>query len=181
MGKSKNTMISFRVDADLKQRIEDAARHAGQSVTVFLQRAAERAVRKVESMPVKQPKRGRGEPPTFFKAQCETAVQGGSLGYHHAGYELARHLPHLGPYDAEEGQWERELTILGDLVQPTEEVHPGAIVFRPELRDDAAVFAWFERWFPRSMALVPKRRRSQFLAGVYAAADDEVIELTFGE
>jgi hypothetical protein len=44
-----------------------------------------------------------------------------------------------------------------------------------DARDDEAVLGWFDCHYPKCMALVPPRRREQFLAGVYRAHDEERI------
>jgi hypothetical protein len=43
----------------------------------------------------------------------------------------------------------------------------------PVRSDDGAVLAWFDRWVPRCMTLVPRRRRQIFLQGVYRYALEE--------
>jgi hypothetical protein len=48
--------------------------------------------------------------------------------------------------------------------------------FASELRDDKAVWRWYCKYLPRCMALVPARRRSQFVAGVYGAAEVDLID-----
>jgi hypothetical protein len=47
--------------------------------------------------------------PTFFRAQCRTASQGGAESYHSAGYTLARHMSGLEPYDVESDEWAAEI------------------------------------------------------------------------
>jgi hypothetical protein len=41
-----------------------------------------------------------------------------------------------------------------------------------EAEDDEGVLAWFDRELPRCMALMPRRRRPQFLKGVYAMFEE---------
>jgi hypothetical protein len=92
--------------------------------------------------------------PSFFKALCWTASQGGSGSYEWAGYGLAGALSNLGPYQLEDDEWAEELDRLDSLIRD------------PDISDDDVV-AWFDRWLPRCMALVPSRRRKSFLKGVY--------------
>jgi len=42
-------------------------------------------------------------------------------------------------------------------------------------QDDDGVLAWFDREFPKCMALVPPRNRIQFLKGVYGIHEDRDI------
>jgi hypothetical protein len=43
-------------------------------------------------------------------------------------------------------------------------------------RDDGGVLGWFDRELPRCMALIPRRRRASFLAGIYEeVAEDDVV------
>lgn len=39
--------------------------------------------------------------------------------------------------------------------------------------DSQAVWAWFKRYFPKCMELVPARRREQFVAGVQKTHEDD--------
>jgi len=178
VGKSKT--ICFRVSAEEKERIEDAARRKGQSVTTFLQKAAEAAVRKVEAMPATKPRQFGGVP-TYFRACCWEASQGGATGYKRPAYELARHLAHEQPYEMGDDEWSAELQELADLLMPEAPDRPttpgGLSMIAYELRDDEAVWAWFEEHYPRCMKLIPRRRRKQFVEGVYECADNDDIGL----
>jgi Protein of unknown function (DUF1778) len=170
---AKTETIIVRIDPDAKRRIEAAAKQRGQSVTTFLLEAAEKAARKVESMPVARPT-GRGACPTWFLATCREASRGGSWGYEVAGRKLAAALSAEQPWDLDEGEWTTQMERLAELVLPTDPDRPN--MFATHLRDDTAVLAWFDEHFPRCMKLVPMRRRSQFVEGVYQAADNEEVE-----
>ncbi|WP_439628917.1 hypothetical protein [Gemmata sp.] len=91
--------------------------------------------------------------PTYIRAHCRTAARGGSSGYGEAGFHLGHHVRELEPHDTEQEAWagiiESELAPL---------VAAG---------DDASALAWLVRRYPRVMANVPTRRRSNFLAGFY--------------
>jgi hypothetical protein len=91
--------------------------------------------------------------PSYFRACCSEASRGGASGYHHPGHELARHLDGEIPYTAEDEEWEAECELLYALV-------------RCDDRDGAE--RWFVEHFPKCMVLVPRRRRSSFLDGVFA-------------
>lgn len=89
--------------------------------------------------------------PTFFRACCNTARQGGDCGYQTAGRELMRHYRSRIPHGYCFQEWSEicehlDLSLAdGDL---------------------KAAEAWFSAWYPRCMALVPKRRRGSFMKGV---------------
>ncbi len=105
--------------------------------------------------------------PAFFRGLCRDARSGGRGGYKAAGHELARHVGDLVEGDGPEV----ELEELAGLLFPRSPDDPKQIAY--VRRDDEAVWAWFQREFPRCMDLVPTRRRGKFLEGVYQAADDE--------
>lgn len=107
--------------------------------------------------------------PAWFRAACQCAAQVGSQSYFGAGYELARHLQELLK---DEPDTDDKLDELSKLVLP---VLPGTALIWGELREDNLVWAWFWRELPACMKLVPVRRRKQFVAGVFAAVDDDVV------
>lgn len=96
--------------------------------------------------------RGRGPCPTWFFATCHEASQGGAATYAWAGRKLMGALAGEMPYEYAEDEWHDKLEQLEELL--------GA-------EDDEQVIEWFERELPRCMKLVPKRRREQFLKGMY--------------
>lgn len=92
--------------------------------------------------------------PSFFRCCCRDVSRGRiDASYSHPGYELARHLSRLVPYEAEFQEW---LDILEAELWPL-----------IESRDDEAVIKWLLEHYPRCMALVPRRRRDAFLQGFY--------------
>ena len=103
-----------------------------------------------------------GACPSHFRAICRRASEGGSSGYDEAGYHLVAAIGDLAPYDVEGENWDRQLQGLADLLLLTD---GGGMTLVPP--DDDAVLAWFVRWVPRCMALIPQRRRGTFLEGVY--------------
>jgi hypothetical protein len=177
-GMSKTGLICFRADPEFKRRIVLAARGKGQTITSFLREVILRAVTKAESrQPVKR--QSRGACPAYFRACCEQASRGGTLGYGRAGYELARHLGSVGPYELEADDWQAELNRLGELLRPTGAPVGSGDIHRiaDEDVDNDAVLGWFDEHCPRCMELVPRRRRAQFLEGVFKAMEDDEIEL----
>jgi hypothetical protein len=171
---TKTKPICFRTDPETRARIEDAARRRGKSLTTFILDATLDAAKKAEAAPALADRQFRGVP-SYFKACCWEASRGGQRGYKTPAYELCRHLAASQPYGLEDDEWEAELQELAGLLAPPWPGNPDMIAFH--LRDDGAVWAWFERHFPKCMELVPRRRRGQFVAGVYEAYDDEIIEL----
>lgn len=95
--------------------------------------------------------------PTFFVACCDTAKQGGSMSYAGAGEALYRGTGTLVPQAYDYDEWQEELERLDGLI---------------EAGDDSAVIGWFEERYPRCMALVPARRRQNFLEGVYRISEE---------
>jgi hypothetical protein len=100
--------------------------------------------------------------PSFFRACCLDVKCGRvPAGYEHPARELVRHLADLVPHQVDAEEWSPCLRRLALLVAD---------------RDDQGVLDWFLRHYPRCLALIPKRRRPNFLAGVYAAAEEFGIE-----
>src|SRR5205807_1715393 len=96
--------------------------------------------------------------PGFFLACChDVKRQNVSAGYDHPAYELMRHLSRLEPDAYEDDEWEEEIDNLFQLIAA---------------RHDTAILVWFEKFYPKCLALVPKRRRSSFLQGIYQGAQD---------
>jgi hypothetical protein len=98
---------------------------------------------------------GSGACPSYFRALCRTATDGTTGGYRHVGAQFIGGVASIIEGDADD---QAKLDELAALV--------GA-------RDDAGTLAWFDRELPRCMALIPARRRHQFLAGIYQAVHDE--------
>lgn len=160
---AKDGVMIMRVNPEVKERIEEAARLSGLSVTSFVigaaMKAAEQAIKKGQ-----QPAKFGGVP-SFFRALCSEASRGGSMGYARAGYELARHADNLAPDVSEMSEWLPEVEKLNSLC---------------ESDDRAGIYAWFVQHYPRCMELVPSRRREQFVDGVLSAAEDGRIGENWG-
>ena len=97
----------------------------------------------------------RGVCPTFFRALCMEATQGGRHSYATAGYHLAGHTTGLLELSDEEPE-----TKLADLYQALTD------------SDESAIIDWYKRELPRCMAFVPVRRSSTFAKGVQACWED---------
>jgi len=157
-------MLVVRVDGETKRRIEDAAKAKAVSVTTFVTEAAVREAQRTKPI---DPRRHFQGVPTFFRACCAEAAQGGTGGYASAGFHLASGVASLHD-DPDEVMDE-----LRDLVAAARRADALDIrANRPLNYADRAVLAWFDREFPRCMALVPARRRQQFLRGIMSADDE---------
>ena len=107
--------------------------------------------------------KGFGACPSYFFASCREASRGGSNSYQSAAYNLYGGRRGLLPYEVEQEVWVTLLEELQGLVTA---------------RCDGEILAWFDRWLPRCMALVPRRRRQSFLKGIYRY--DEETEFEWG-
>jgi len=91
------------------------------------------------------------ECPTFFRACIRRAQKGGSLGYAEAAYQLIGAVETI-VYGDVEGEVLEAFTVLTDA-----EAH----------------MAWLDTYLPRCMALVPRRRRESFMAGIQRWLDEQ--------
>ena len=163
---AKQKMIGVRVDDALKRRIEKAAESQGVTITTFLIRAAETAVKAAEKKQASARNRepGRtaarktsGACPTFFKALCLEASRGGDQGYDWTGRKLVRSAASLVVWDTPD-ELRAKFAELKRLIRG---------------RDNEGVLGWFDRELPRCMALIPRRRRPSFLTGVYEEVEED--------
>jgi len=103
-----------------------------------------------------------GACPTFFKALCYEASQGGDKSYYSAGYELARHLSSNIDDDAQLKKLVRILETKNE-----EKMHH-------------SIRSWLKRYLPRCMKRVPSgRQRGSFMDGFVQCIDDDNAELYF--
>ena len=98
--------------------------------------------------------------PSFFRAACYRAAQGGSSSYASAGWHLANSVGSQIPDDVDLNDWIDEIEILQGLAAED---------------DRRAIWNWFAAHYPKAMTLVPARRRDQFAAGVQQAWEDDRI------
>jgi hypothetical protein len=94
----------------------------------------------------------------YFAFRCAEASCGGDTGYDDPAWHLAIHIYHEHPLDISWAEWKAEVIRVNDLCR---------------IRDDDGVWKWFRYHYPRCMALVPSRRKRQFLTGIYRAYDQE--------
>jgi hypothetical protein len=120
--------------------------------------------------------------PSFFRSLCRSVKRQLNTehrhitgSYSHPAYELSRHLAdRLQPGELDREHWETELAKLGALLRPADPAGPEA---GPGRRTDAGIGDWFQEHYPRCMALIPRRRRHQFVAGVRSAFEDGILVL----
>jgi hypothetical protein len=118
-------------------------------MTTFIEQEATRVAERIlDNPPVPS-----GPCPSFFRCLCVEATAGGQNSYKTAAYELTQHV--------------------GRLVDETDAVDD--LIALVDSGDDAGVLGWFETHLPRCLAMVPQRRRDQFVQGVYAFEDDHGI------
>jgi hypothetical protein len=98
-----------------------------------------------------------GPLPSYFVLNCAAASAGGRGSYSEAAWHLAVHV--WGDFITHHGM-SRSIALLDRAL---------------ERRNEGGVLAWFDRHYPRCMALVPRRRRAQFARGIWAAHEQERI------
>ena len=158
---TKDSNIILRVDPKAKERIALAARSRGKNMSTFILDATMRQVVKVESQPEPRRAVGSGPCPTYLRAMCETAKAGGSTGDEAVGDDLLNLAATEPSWDVEEQEWSRRLRNIEKLLARRRRI----VSEGPEV--DAAVLACFEEYVPRCLRLIPARRRTALLRGVY--------------
>ena len=95
--------------------------------------------------------------PTFFRALCLTASQGGTHSYKDAGYDFGIATAGEIPYDADSEEWDKMLEEVKRYIKS---------------KDKERIWQWYRRVYPRAMELVPDRRKDAFVDGILQAYDD---------
>jgi hypothetical protein len=150
-------MLTIRIESGVRERIEQAARALGKSVSAFVLEAAVKAAERVQSRDESpKPTRLNSVPP-FFRALCETASAGGGHSYVLAGEELAHHVDCGVIAEEHVGNWKQ---VKGDLLEAARKY------------DRQAVLRWFDEHCSACMELVPSRRRDGFVDGVVKYASE---------
>lgn len=148
----------LRISIEDKATIKAAAVQVGKSLTTFIVEAALKQVRVVQRRP---PSRGiHGGLPTWFRATCYDAANGGANGYESAGFGLARACGSEIPHDLDFDEWGIQVDVLKGLLDD---------------EDGDGAWKWFKQHYPKCMVLVPSRRWQQFIDGVRRAHEDGLI------
>lgn len=145
-------MLTIRLETQLKERLEQAARSRGQSLSAFVLEAATARASRTQSGEAGTGglhARVHGGVPSFFRALCDTAAAGGGHNYESVGFRFAGAIDQLSPDD--EDDWHTHTRALG-----------------PLCADDNVdgIVEWFAETFPDAIRLVPARRRESFARGV---------------
>ena len=98
--------------------------------------------------------------PTNFRASYARAREGGTHSYYWVGRSFTAQLESNIPYDLSFDEWDDRIGDLHKMISTG---------------DNQGIWNWLQGFFPRCMQLVPRRRREQFLQGVYAYAEEEWI------
>lgn len=151
-------IIVLRMSAELKATITAAAEQLGLPLTTYIIDAAlKRALHlRQENASGAQGVRLSAD----FRILCNEAVKGTADGYATPGYRLAALVGMQRPDGIDYETWLTQVDALKALLAN---------------RDDAATWAWFQQHYPDCMALVPARRREQFLYGVRRAYEQDLI------
>lgn len=156
--------ICIRVTEQERDRLKNAAAQANKTLTRFIKDAAFGAAAKVKKVTETTPHVHTGYP-SYMRATIAEASRGGATSYRTVAHQLARHLAGEIPDSADYDTWQEELDRLWNLLYPARS------------REDELVLSWFDTHYPRIMKAIPRRRRQQFVEGIYEAADEERIEL----
>jgi hypothetical protein len=155
---NKGANLVLRISIEQKAEIQSGANALGQSLTTFVIDAALKQARRVAKRP---PTRGvHGGVPTWFRATCYEAANGGATSYETAGRKLASAVGAEVPHNVDLDDWVAEVAVLIDLLAG---------------KDERGAWEWFQQHYPKFMALVPARRREQFIAGVLRAYLEDCI------
>ena len=153
----KETTIVLRMSAELKATITAAAEQLGVPLGTFItDTALKRALQlqRARAAAVEE-----AQVPADFRTLCKQAVKGAN-GYATPGWHLATLVGIQRAAGMDDETWARQVDALKALLAN---------------RDDEAAWAWFQLHFPRCMALVPPRRREQFIYGVREAYEQDLI------
>lgn len=157
----KVEILILRVKSEDKTKIASAARKQGQSITNFITyialKEANKILRKEREMGKTIERPVHGGIPTFFRALCLTASQGGSHSYKDAGYSFGIATEGEMLYDAGTDEWQKMLQEVSKYIEN-------------ENRD--GIWRWYKKVYPKAMTLVPNNRKSNFIDGILEAYND---------
>lgn len=149
--------IILSVSAELKVQLQSAADALGQSLSTFITDAA---LKKALQVAERQAGGLATSVPSYFRALCVQAHHGGPSGYVMPGWYLGAILATQRPREVDAESWERHIDALKALMAN---------------QDDEAIWQWLRAHCEACMALVPSRRREQFLHGLRRAYEEDLI------
>lgn len=158
----KREILILRMTPEDKRKIESAAKRQGKSITYFvtqnaLKEAQKVLFRKEKNMGITATRPSHMGIPTFFKALCLTASQGGTHSYKHVGYDFGTATEGEIPFDADFEKWGKMLEEVKRYIKN---------------KDRERIWQWYRVVYPRAMKLVPDRRKEAFVNGILEAYDD---------
>ncbi len=110
---TKGESIVLRISGETKAAIKAAADNRGQSLTTFITDAA---MKQVCQATKREAVHGvHGGVPSFFRACCSEAQNGGENGYSNAGWHFSNAIGSQAPYDLELDEWQAEVNKLKSL------------------------------------------------------------------
>jgi hypothetical protein len=166
---TKGETLVIRISAEDKAMIQNAADLRGQSASAFVTAVAIREAREVQNSFVLANARERGRKgvhrglPTWFRASCREAAQGGTNNYRWVGQKLLGSLANEVPSDLENDEWYEELQKRLDPLLAG--------------KDNEALLAWFLEHMPRFIKQIPQRRYHQFFSGLRDEYKESGIEI----
>lgn len=154
----KEATIVLHMSAELKATIATAAERLGVSVATFITDTALKRALQLQHASAGDAQ--EVEVPAYFRDLCEAAMRGAPHGFTPPGWHLATLMSTQRAVGMDDETWSRAVDALKALLAN---------------RDDEAAWVWFREYFPHCMALVPPRRREQFLYGVHQAYEQDLI------
>jgi hypothetical protein len=158
----KKEILILRMMPEDKRKITGAAQRQGKSITDFvtqtaLKEAKRVLLRKEKNMETTVMRPSHGGIPTFFRALCLTASQGGTHSYKDAGYSFGMATVSEIPFDADFDEWNKILEGVRRYI---------------EKKNREGIWQWYRRIYPHAMELVPNRKKDVFVDGILEAHDD---------
>ncbi len=98
-----------------------------------------------------------GGTPTYFRALCLTASQGGAHSYKEVGYSFGMATESEIPFDADYDEWNIMLEEIRGYI---------------ENEDHKRIWQWYQGVYPQAMKLIPNGRKGTFIGGILEAYND---------
>ncbi len=158
----KEEIVIVRMATEDKKQIADAAKKRGESITNFITNTVLKEAKKVQvikeaSMENTVTRPTHGGIPTFFKALCMTASEGGAHNYRYVGYSFGAATEGEIPWDADYDEWWKMLDEVRKYIKN---------------EDRKNIWQWYKNVYPNAMKLLPARRKDSFIDGILEAYTD---------